>query len=173
MSLLTSYLRISTAIWHQTRSLLKQENMKIIRYNNSSRAWSPFDRLSSLHGLVNSAFHSAAACQAATASWTPPLDVYEDDDQIAVDLEAPGLRQEDFNVSLQEGILSISGERTAARGEGDTKSERSYGHFERKVHLPAAVNGEKVTASYKNGVLSVSLPKADEAKPRKVQVETK
>lgn len=147
--------------------------MSIIRYNPTD-TWSPFDRLSSLRDLLDSAFQLAGSQPAGVAGWVPPLDVTEDEDKVVVDLELPGAQADSFDVSLQDGALTISGERKSERNEGSGesfRSERVFGRFERTVNLPAPVQPDAVTAAYTNGVLTVTLPKAEEAKPRKVNVE--
>jgi HSP20 family protein len=107
------------------------------------------------------------------ADWAPVLDVYEDKDNFVVQTELPGLKREDINVSLQDGVLVISGERKTEekRNEGEIRrQERFYGKFQRTLTLPAPVAADKVKAQYKDGVLTVTVPKAEEAKPKKIDV---
>jgi len=107
--------------------------------------------------------------------WTPALDVYEDKDRYVVKAELPGLKKEEIDVSLDGNTLSISGERKQEeeRKEGDNfRSERYFGRFQRSLTLPAMVDGNKIQASYKDGVLSITLPKSEEAKPKQIQVKT-
>jgi len=104
--------------------------------------------------------------------WVPALDVLEDHDNLIVRAELPGMRKEDIEISIQEGVLSITGERKEekkASGEA-YRAERFFGRFHRAVTLPKAVAVEKVKASYKDGVLAITLPKTEEAKPRQIQV---
>jgi HSP20 family protein len=149
--------------------------MSIIRYRAPELAtWSPFDRLSSLRDLLDSAFQLASSAPDFGAGWAPSLDVFEDDSQITVQLEAAGMKKEDFDISLTDGVLTISGERKlqSEKREGESlRSERSFGAFSRSITLPSAVNAEGVKATYEDGVLTVTLPKAEEAKPRKIQVQ--
>lgn len=148
--------------------------MNIIRYRTPElSAWSPFDRLSSLRDFLDSAFQLAGADPGFRAGWSPSLDVYEDEDKVTVQVELAGLKKEDFAISLQDDTLTISGERKSGskNGEGESfRSERVFGAFSRTVALPAPVQGDKVSASYRDGVLTVVLPKAEEAKPRKIEV---
>jgi HSP20 family protein len=153
------------------------KNMNIIRYQNPElTSWSPFDRLSSLRDLMDSAFQLASLAPGASAGWAPALDVLEDEENVTVKLEAAGMKAEDFDLSLQDGTLTISGERKSEseKREGESfRSERVFGSFRRTVALPSPVTADKVNASYKDGVLTVVLPKAEEAKPKKIQVGLK
>ena len=105
--------------------------------------------------------------------WSPALDVYDDKDQFVVKVELPGMKKEEINISLHDGVLTVSGERKNEREkkEGESfRSERYYGKFQRSVSLPARVDSSKVKAAYKDGVLSVELPKSEEAKPKQISV---
>src|ERR1700722_1795597 len=103
--------------------------------------------------------------------WNPAVDVYQDSDQFTVYAELPGLKKEEIEISLDGGTLTIAGER---KQEGNAKegfhTERYFGKFQRSLTLPAPVNSEKVNASYKDGILKVTLAKADEAKPKQIPV---
>lgn len=149
--------------------------MKLIRYNAPEGAiWSPFDRLSSLRDLFDSAFALAANAPGLERGWAPALDVHEDGEKITVQLELAGMKKEDFDLSLENDVLTISGERKqeSEKREGESfRSERFFGGFRRSVSLPAAVQADKVRASYKDGVLTVELPKSEEAKPKKIEVK--
>ena len=151
--------------------------MNIIRYQNPELAtWSPFDRLSSLRDLMDSAFQLASLVPGGSAGWAPALDVHEDEENVTVRLEAAGMKSEDFDISLHEGALTVSGERKSQseKREGESfRSERVFGAFRRTVSLPSPVTAEKVTATYKDGILTVVLPKAEEAKPKKIKVGLK
>lgn len=151
--------------------------MNIIPYRNPDLAtWSPFDRLSSLRDLMDSAFQLASLAPGISAGWVPAMDVHEDEENVTVRLEAAGMKSEDFDISLQEGALTISGERKSQseKREGESfRSERVFGTFRRTVSLPSPVIAEKVTATYKDGILTVVLPKAEEAKPKKIKVGLK
>lgn len=142
--------------------------MNIIRYKTPELAnWPHFDRLSSLRDILDSAF------QGYEPGWVPALDVFEDEDKVSVQLEVPGMKKEDFDIALQEEVLTVSGERKAdsENREGESfRSERIFGAFSRSITLPSPVKEDQVTAAYQDGILTVTLPKADEAKPRKIQV---
>lgn len=106
-------------------------------------------------------------------AWTPALDVHEDKENYFVNVELPGMKKDEIEISLHGGVLSVSGERKqeSQREEGDTfRSERYFGKFQRSVTLPAAVDETKVKATYKDGILSIELPKAEEAKPKQIAV---
>lgn len=149
--------------------------MNIIRYTKPEpTTWSSFDRLSSLRELLDSAFQLASHGPGVSPGWVPALDVYEDDEKVTVQLEAAGMKSEDFDLSLHEGTLTVSGQRKseAEDREGESfRSERSFGSFSRSVTLPSPVKGDAVKASYTDGILTVTLPKAEEAKPKKISVE--
>ena len=108
--------------------------------------------------------------------WMPALDVSETDEAIEVTAELPGVKPEDVDVNLSEELLTIRGEKRAEKEETKRdyhRIERSYGSFTRTVKLPASVNAEKVEATFKDGVLTIVLPKREEARTRKVKVEVK
>jgi len=113
----------------------------------------------------------------AIARWAfMAADVIEEDDKVVVRLEAPGMRREDFTVELQGAMLSVRGEKRVDReskSAGYRVVECAYGAFRRDVPLPVAVLADKVTASYRDGVLRVTLPKAEGARPRRWAVEVK
>lgn len=99
--------------------------------------------------------------------------MFQDKDNVFVKAELPGMKKEEIEISLHDGILSIGGERKheAESRKGDSfRSERYFGRFHRSVTLPTAVDSTKVKAAYKDGILTVTLPKAEEAKPKQIQV---
>ena len=107
--------------------------------------------------------------------WIPPMDVEERDDEITLALEVPGVSQENVQVSVENGVLTISGEKKSARENVDETRdprfvERRFGRFERVLSLPQSVDAEKITASYENGVLTLKLPKSAESRRRKIQI---
>jgi len=154
--------------------------MSLIRYQSPELAnWTPFDRLSSLRDEVNRLFDvsqpgfGSARDSSLFSGWTPALDVYQDKDNVFVKAELPGMKKEDIDISLEKGMLSISGERKHEKesGEGENyRSERYFGKFHRSITLPTAIEAAKVTAAYTDGVLTVTLPKAEEAKPKQIEV---
>ena len=108
------------------------------------------------------------------ASWVPPVDVFEEADHIRIMAEIPGVRAEDVKISLEGNVLTIHGTKQQAaeeRTERVHRYERTYGVFERTFTLPATVDPNNIKAAYDQGVLTVTLPKMAEARPRQIQVE--
>jgi HSP20 family protein len=139
--------------------------------------WPGFGRLTDLREEIDRLFESPLAEMARTSNllsgWTPALDLYEDKDNLFVKVELPGMKREDIDVSMHEGSLSISGERKGEEKYKDAdvyRAERFVGRFQRTVRLPTAVAAENVKAQYKDGVLTVTLPKTEEAKPKHIDV---
>lgn len=111
----------------------------------------------------------------ALGAWEPKVDVSETKDAVTVKAEIPGVKPEDIQLSLQEGVLTLKGEKEDEKEEKDQqfhRVERSYGSFLRIVRLPAAVDAGKVNATFKNGVLTVTLPKTTEAKGTTIPIKT-
>ncbi|WP_235896470.1 Hsp20/alpha crystallin family protein [Oceanidesulfovibrio marinus] len=103
----------------------------------------------------------------------PALDIAENEDSVTVTAEVPGMKAEDIDVTLERGVLTIKGEKKfedERKGENFHRIERSYGSFQRVVQLPTEVDDEKVTANYKDGVLTLSMPKSPAAKKRKIEI---
>ena len=108
------------------------------------------------------------------AGWAPALDIQEKKDELVVRAEVPGMKKEDINVSLDDNQLVISGEKrcdTELNEAGGYRSECFYGRFHRSIPMPFAVDQKKIKAAYKEGVLTVHLPRSDEAKPRQIKIE--
>ena len=107
-----------------------------------------------------------------TRNWVPAVDVYENEAELGFSVELPGFDTDDIEISLNDGRLTISGERKFEEKEEGKfyRVERSYGKFFRSFKLPRTVDAEKITAKLKNGVLKVALPKKEEAKPKQIQV---
>lgn len=128
-----------------------------------------FDRV--FEGLWSGFPKALAASQ---STWQPRLDVAETAAEFRVDVELPGLENEDIEVSLEDGVLTIRGERRSEEIEDGThlhRRESRRGSFTRSLRLPVEVDGEAVKAVYKNGVLHVTLPKAPEAQPRTIPID--
>jgi len=112
--------------------------------------------------------------QVASKAWTPAVDVYEDEDSFLIKVELPEINRDDVKVNLNENTLSISGERRVENEEKRDnyhRVERSYGQFFRSFTLPPNVNAEGINAQFKDGVLRLTLPKKEEAKPRQIDVK--
>jgi HSP20 family protein len=126
-----------------------------------------------LDRLFNGPFSDWTRGSRVLSAWSPAVDLYEDKDNVTVKAELPGMKKEDINVSLEDGVLSISGERkTEKRFEGTEtfRSERFVGRFQRTISLTTEVKADQVKADYKDGILTVTLPKAEEAKPKHIQI---
>lgn len=104
----------------------------------------------------------------------PAVDVQEGKDTVTIKAELPGLKKEDINISLHEGVLTLSGERKGSReceSGGKTRSERWFGRFERSITLPGSVDPKNIPATYVDGILTVTLAKAEEAKPKQIKIQ--
>ena len=152
--------------------------MSLIRYQVPElTAWPSFDRWSNLRDDLNTLFElpfwsgSSRAGQLFTG-WSPALDLYQSTDNIVAVVELPGMRKEDIEISLHDGTLTISGERKRESTDGDRaeRTERYIGTFRRSIALPTRVDASKVSATYRDGILTVTLPKAEEVKPKQIQV---
>jgi HSP20 family protein len=152
--------------------------MSLIRYQTPNTVmWPSLNRWANLRDdldtLLELPFWSGSGRQAQLFSgWTPALDLYQNNDNIVAVVELPGMRKEDIEISLQDGMLTISGERKEEGGQdnGATRTERFTGKFRRSITLPTRVDVNKVSATYKDGLLTVTLPKAEEAKPKQIQI---
>lgn len=111
---------------------------------------------------------------ATAGAFTPALDVEESDEQFTIHIELPGVAADEVEVSLEESVLTIAGERRFYQekdAEGFRRIERHFGRFHRAVRLPDRVDADQVKAAYRDGMLTVVVPKAEEAKPRRIHVE--
>jgi HSP20 family protein len=109
----------------------------------------------------------------APAAWAPATDIVEEGDSLRISLELPGLKPEDVKITLENFVLTVKGEKKQVVEEKGTvyRYERSYGAFERSFTLPNTVDADKVGAKFEHGVLTVSVPKAEKAKSREIQVK--
>jgi len=152
--------------------------MNLIRYQTPNpRMWPSLDRWATLRNdldtLLELPFWGGSGSQSQLFSgWTPALDLYQNNDNVVAVVELPGLRKEDIEISLQDGTLTISGERKeeATQENGAARTERFTGKFRRSISLPTRVDANNVSATYKDGILTVTLPKAEEAKPKQIQI---
>jgi HSP20 family protein len=111
-----------------------------------------------------------------TGLWAPAVDIIDEKDQIRIKADLPGLKKEDIEVSADNGVLTIKGEKKEEKEvkEKDyVRSERYYGSFHRSFSLPTGVDSQKVNASYKDGVLEITIPKREDAKSKQIKVEVK
>lgn len=141
--------------------------------------WDPFRDLVAIHERMNRLFETALSGSefgeetSAIGSWTPVSDVVETDETIVVSCELPGLEQSLIDIKLADNVLTISGERNLDR-ESDSdqyhRIERPYGPFSRSFTVPVSVDPDRIAANYREGVLTVVLPKRADAAPRKISV---
>lgn len=124
--------------------------------------------------LVDSVFRRDTDEDLFPSVWSPAVDVAESDNEYLVKVELPGINKEDVKVTVQDSVLTILGEK---KQETEAKNyhrvERSYGSFQRSFTLPSTVKADKVDATFKDGVLTIALPKAEEAKPKEIDVKVK
>lgn len=141
--------------------------MKLIQYTTPTlTAWTPFNRLAPFQDLLDSAFDSNSR----SATRMPPMDVHESEDAVTVSLELGGMKKEDFDISLEDDTLMVSGQRNSQTIGELSRSELFRGAFSRSLTLPCPVQGDKVKAAYTDGILTISLPKVEAIKPRKISV---
>ncbi len=107
-----------------------------------------------------------------SGAWVPPVDVAETQEKIYVRAEVPGMRQEDIHIEFENGLLTLRGERKLEKQEGVTwhRVERIYGAFSRSFTLPRTVDPERISATYREGILEVEVPKKEEAKPKQIRI---
>lgn len=145
--------------------------MSIVRYD-------PFRDLRSLQEEVNRLFSSNLTRGfgeegIGRGAWNPSVDIYETKDHIVLEAELPGMNRDDFELSVENNVITLRGEREfEKKDETDNyhRVERSYGSFTRSFTLPQTVSAEGATAEYRNGVLRVTLPKREETKARKIEI---
>lgn len=151
--------------------------MRLIRWQQPDvGTWDPFNRLTNLREEINRLFDlpfGDGGRESEFFGWAPPMDLYEDKNSFVVRAELPGMKKEDIDISLHQGSLVISGERKmeSEESEGDaSRSERFFGRFQRALELPKPVKGEGVSATYQDGILTVTLLKTEESKPKQITV---
>ena len=145
--------------------------MNIIKYD-------PFRELRSLQDDMNRLFMSNLSRGEGnegfmSGSWSPSVDIFENEDKLVLEAELPGMKREDIELSIENNIVTLKGERKfEKKAEGDNyhRVERSYGSFTRSFSLPQTVTSEGANAEFNNGVLRVSLPKREETKARKIEI---
>src|ERR1700704_4354847 len=147
--------------------------MSIVRYD-------PFRDLRTLQEEVNRLFSNNLSLSfgeegIARGAWNPNVDIYENKDQIVLEAELPGMNRGDFDLTIENNVITLRGERHFEKKD-DTDNyhrvERSYGSFSRSFTLPQTVSAEGATAEYRNGVLRVTLPKREETKARRIEIKT-
>ena len=148
--------------------------MAITRYSN------PFAELQSFQDQIGRLLDSSVGrnedASLARGNWIPPVDVAEEGDSIILKAELPGMKEEDIEIEFENGLLTLKGERSFESEKSERnyhRIERSYGKFVRSFNLPRSVDAEAIAANYENGVLEVTIPKREEAKPRQIRIGKK
>jgi len=151
--------------------------MAIVKWRRRDE-WDPFKDLFDLQKEINRLFETSFSRLPqrfiSEESFAPAIDLYEDENEYVVEAELPGLKQDEIKVSVEDDILTISGEKKREKEvkEGNLyRSERFYGKFERQIVLPQNAEKDNIKASYKNGVLKVVIPKKEEAKSKRVDIK--
>ncbi|HWR16929.1 MAG TPA: Hsp20/alpha crystallin family protein [Terriglobales bacterium] len=139
--------------------------------------WDPFRELAQLQDRVNRLFQETGVGGReegiSTASFVPPVDIYETEQNIVLKMEVPGVEQKDLDIRIENNTITVRGERKfekEVKEENFHRVERRYGSFQRSFSLPNTVNTEQVSADYDNGVLKITLAKRAEAKPKQIKV---
>jgi HSP20 family protein len=140
--------------------------------------WDPFHEFSTLQDRMNRLFRESYGPEGreealATTSFAPAVDVYEDEHNVTLKIEVPGIDEKDIDVRIENNVLTVHGERKFEKDEKEEnfrRVERQYGSFTRTFTLPTTVDAEKVSAHYDKGILKVALPKKAEAKPKQIKV---
>ena len=138
--------------------------------------WDPAREVDSLQSEVNRLFDTFFGGRPANARmrrWVPAMDLVESDDHLVLHADLPGLERDDVNIEVKDGVLTVSGERTAEheeKADGYYRVERAFGGFSRSMTLPEHVDAERIAASFDKGVLEVRIPKPEERKPHRVAI---
>lgn len=135
--------------------------------------YNPFDDLRRMEArLFEPFFRFPVFQEEMQATWNPPVDVVEEKDRIFVKVEVPGVDENDLKVTFEDGLLTVSGERQFERKDDRNyhRIERAYGSFTRTFSLPRSVDASQIVADYRNGVLEISIPKREEAKPKQIAI---
>lgn len=143
--------------------------------------WDPFNELTSLQDRFNQlltqpffrGFGPSAEQSLTAANFIPPVNIFEDEQTINIEAEVPGVQEKELDISLENNVLTISGERkmeNEEKKENFHRIERSYGRFTRSFTLPPTVDTDNVNAEFNNGVLKITLNKREEAKPKQIKI---
>ncbi|HKV26713.1 MAG TPA: Hsp20/alpha crystallin family protein [Candidatus Acidoferrales bacterium] len=143
---------------------------------NSISRWEPFRNVSSLHEQVNRLLEgtfSRKGDDSTLTAWVPAVDVYETENELVIKADLPEISEKDLDLRVENNMLTVRGERKfeqQVKEDSYLRMERAYGSFSRSFSLPNSVNTEAIHADYKNGVLTVTLPKRAESKPKQVKI---
>ena len=149
--------------------------MAILKYPLRAAAYSPWREFDEMSNRLARLFDEGAEGGRSGGIWSPPVTVEETPDALLFTAELPGLSEGDVTIDLENDVLSISGEKSERRTEGEEERkyhlwERGYGPFRRSFSLPRAVSAEDASAHFENGILEIRLPKAPEAKGRRIEI---
>ena len=149
--------------------------MALVRWRPTTDLWDPFSSLAEIREEMNRMFDTSLRRQGGPfdGAFSPAIDVVEEQDNFLVKVDLPGLSKDDVSVTIQDNFLTIKGERKYDAEKKDSNyyhRERVYGSFTRTIELPAHVDAGKIQATFRNGVLHVTLPKTEEAKPKEIKV---
>ncbi len=137
--------------------------------------WNPVRDIFNLQDEINKLFGNYGG-RDDSLGWAPAVDIQETESGYSIKVDLPGIKKEDIKLSVENNVMSISGERKdekEEKGKNYLRKEKSYGSFFRSFALPHAVDSKNIKASYADGVLSVDIPKAEEAKPKEIKIEVK
>ena len=138
--------------------------------NHTLTTWNPFRDLNELSNRLNSLSGNQAR---SAGNWAPSVDVHEDEDGYKIHADLPKVDKDHVTVTFSDHVLTVEGERKAEEKKDDTKVhlvERSYGKFVRSFRLPEDASGEAIKATFKDGVLTINVPKREETKPRSIEI---
>ena len=137
--------------------------------------WDPFQELASFSNRLNRSLNDVSTrTEDSFGAWAPPVDIFEKDHKLVIRAELPGVQKDDIEVGIENGVLTLKGERKREAEFNEDNAyrlERVYGAFTRSFSLPTTVDPSKIEAVYKEGVLQVTVPKLEAAKPKKVQIQ--
>ena len=150
--------------------------MTITRYSRRSPFLSPWREVEAVSDQLNRLFSSSNQSQPKQgAAWTPAVNVEETTEELLLSAELPGLSIEDVEIEVENNVLTLRGEKKSQQEEGDERRyhlfERSHGSFERRFTLPRTVKTQKISAEFKSGILHIQMPKAPEAKAKKITIK--
>ncbi len=142
--------------------------------------WDPFREMSSLQERMNRLFSEFRGRplwgeeEITQGAWAPPVDIYETPESLVLKAELPGLGREDISIEVKDSTLTLKGEKKIEKDvseENYRRMERAYGSFQRAFTLPSNIQQDKVKAKFKDGILEITLPKVEEAKPKQIKVD--
>jgi len=147
--------------------------MALIRWK-PRREWEPFTDILDLKDNINKLFNLSLIRSGEGAGWNPTVDIFKKGDDYVLKTELPGITKDDIDITIQDNVVSLKGVKKVeneVKEEDYYHCERTFGSFQRNFELPSLIDRKKVKASYKDGVLEVTLPLAEEAKPKQIKID--